>query len=54
MNDRVSDDNPQGVEYPCAVTKDGTLVRAIDLDHDDESWKETTFYFLGVRGMKMK
>jgi hypothetical protein len=50
MNNRVSDDNPQGVEYPCAVTKDGTLVRAIDLDHDDESWKETTFYFLGCEG----
>ena len=50
MNNRVSDDNPQGVEYPCAVTKDGTLVRAIDLDHDDESWKETTFDFLGCEG----
>ena len=50
MNSRVSKDNPQGVEYPCAVTKDGTLVRAMDLDKNDDSWKGTTFYFLGCEG----
>lgn len=48
MNDRVSNDNLQGVEYPCAVTKDGALVHAKDLDKKDESWKDTTFYFLDV------
>lgn len=50
MNERVSNDNPQGVEYPCAVTKDGTLVYAIDIDNNEEEWKETTFYFLGCEG----
>ena len=50
MNNSVSEDNPQGVEYPCAVTKDGTLIRAKDLDNNDESWKGTTFYFLGCEG----
>lgn len=43
----VSKNNPQGVEYPVAVTSDGKLVSAIDIDKDSDTWKEVKFYFPG-------
>ena len=39
----VSKNNPQGVEYPVAVTSDGKLVSAIDIDKDSDTWKEVKF-----------
>jgi len=38
----VSEDNPQGVEYPEAVTADGKLVRAIDIEKGNNAWEEST------------
>ena len=43
----VSERNPQGVEYPEAVTADGSLVSAIDLEKGSEGWDEMKFYFPG-------
>ena len=50
MKKNINTDNPKGVEYPCAVTIDGTLVRAIDIDKSDKKWDNITFYFLGCEG----
>lgn len=46
----VSERNPQGVEYPEAVTADGSLVSAIDLEKGSEGWEEMKFYFPGCEG----
>ena len=43
----ISERNPQGVEYPEAVTADGSLVSAIDLEKGSEGWEEMKFYFPG-------
>ena len=42
----ISERNPQGVEYPEAVTADGCLVSAIEL----EKGKEVKYYFPGCEG----
>lgn len=47
---KITPDNPQGVEYPSAVTKDGTLVNAIDIDKTDPRWEGVSFYFVGCEG----
>ena len=46
----ISERNPQGVEYPEAVTADGSLVSAIDLEKESEDWEEIKFYFPGCEG----
>ena len=46
----ISERNPQGVEYPEAVTADGSLVSAIDLEKGSEGWEEMNFYFPGCEG----
>lgn len=46
----VSEYNPQGVEYPEAVTADGKLVRAIDIEKGSDAWEGVKFYFLGCEG----
>ena len=43
----VSENNPQGVEYPEAVTADGKLVSAIDIEKGSEAWKGVRFFFPG-------
>lgn len=46
----VSERNPQGVEYPEAVTADGKLVSAIEIEKGNEAWEEVKFYFPGCEG----
>lgn len=46
----ISERNPQGVEYPEAVTADGSLVCAIDIEKGCEVWEEMKFYFPGCEG----
>ena len=46
----VSERNPQGVEYPEAVTADGKLVSAIDIEKGNEAWEKMKFYFPGCEG----
>lgn len=46
----VSENNPQGVEYPEAVTADGKLVSAIDIDKGSDDWEGMKFYFPGCEG----
>ena len=46
----VSDNNPQGVEYPEAVTADGKLVSAINIDKESGDWEGVKFYFPGCEG----
>lgn len=43
----VSEQNPQGVEYPEAVTADGKLVSAIDIEKGSDAWEGVKFYFPG-------
>ena len=43
----ISERNPQGVEYPEAVTADGKLVSAIEIEKESEVWQGMKFYFLG-------
>lgn len=43
----VSENNPQGVEYPEAITADGKLVSAIDIEKGSDAWKGVKFYFPG-------
>ncbi len=50
MNKRISFDNPQGVEYPEAVTADGKLVSAIDIEKGSDVWEGVKFYFPGCEG----
>ena len=42
----ISERNPQGVEYPEAVTADGKLVNAIEIEKGRDAWEEMKFYFL--------
>lgn len=46
----ISERNPQGVEYPEAVTADGSLVSAIDIEKGCDGWDEMKFYFPGCEG----
>ena len=46
----ISERNPKGVEYPEAVTADGCLVSAIDLEKGSEGWEEMKFFFPGCEG----
>lgn len=46
----ISENNPQGVEYPEAVTADGKLVSAIDIDKENDAWEGVKFYFPGCEG----
>lgn len=46
----ISERNPQGVEYPEAVTADGNLVSAIDIEKGSEAWEDMKFYFPGCEG----
>ncbi len=46
----VSERNPQGVEYPEAVTADGNLVSAVEIEKGSETWKGVKFYFPGCEG----
>lgn len=46
----ISERNPQGVEYPEAVTADGKLVSAIEIEKGSESWEGMKFYFPGCEG----
>lgn len=43
----ISERNPQGVEYPEAVTADGKLVSAIEIEKDSDVWQGMKFYFPG-------
>jgi hypothetical protein len=43
----ISERNPQGVEYPEAVTADGKLVSAIEIEKGSEVWQGMKFYFPG-------
>ena len=43
----ISERNPQGVEYPEALTVDGNLVSAIDIEKGCEGWDEMKFFFPG-------
>ena len=43
----VSENNPQGVEYPEAVTADGKLVSAIDIEKGSDTWEGQKFYSPG-------
>lgn len=47
---RITPDNPQGVEYHCAVKADGTMVNAFELDEIDYKRNKARFYFLGCEG----
>lgn len=46
----ISPTNPQGVEYPEAVTADGTMVYAINLDKNRSDCEGVHFFFLGCEG----
>ena len=46
----ISEKNPQGVEYPEAVTADGKLVSAIDVEKGSDAWEGVKFYFPGCEG----
>lgn len=46
----ISPTNPQGVEYPEAVTATGTMVYAIKLDKNRGDCKGVRFFFLGCEG----
>lgn len=46
----ISERNPQGVEYPEAVTANGELVSAIELEKGSENWEGLKFYFPGCEG----
>lgn len=46
----ISEKNPQGVEYPEAVTADGKLVNAIDVEKGSDAWEGVKFYFPGCEG----
>lgn len=46
----VSERNPQGVEYPEAVTADGNIVSAIEIEKGNETWEGMKFYFPGCEG----
>ena len=46
----VSENNPKGVVYPEAVTADGKLVSAIDVEKGSDAWKGVKFYFPGCEG----
>lgn len=46
----ISERNPQGVEYPEAVTADGKLVSAIEIEKGSETWEGLKFYFPGCEG----
>ena len=46
----ISENNPQGVEYPEAVTVDGKLVSAIDIEKGSAEWEGVKFYFPGCEG----
>lgn len=43
----ISENNPQGVEYPEAVTADGKLVSAIEIEKGTDTWEGVKFYFPG-------
>lgn len=43
----ISENNPQGVEYPEAVTADGRLVSAKDIEKGSDAWEGVKFYFPG-------
>ena len=43
----ISENNPQGVEYPEAVTADGKLVSAINIEKGSDAWEGVKFYFPG-------
>ena len=43
----VSENNPQGVEYPEAVTAEGKLVSAIEIEKGSDVWEGVKFYFPG-------
>ena len=46
----VSEKNPQGVEYPEAVTAEGRLISAIDIEKENGVWEGVNFYFPGCEG----
>lgn len=46
----VSENNPQGVEYPEAVTAEGKLVSAIEIEKGSDVWEGVKFYFPGCEG----
>ena len=46
----ISEQNPQGVEYPEAVTAEGKLVSAIIIEKGSEAWEGVKFYFPGCEG----
>ena len=46
----ISERNPQGVEYPEAVTADGKLVSAIEIEKGSDDWEELKYYFPGCEG----
>ena len=46
----ISENNPQGVEYPEAVTADGKLVSAIEIEKGSGAWEGVKFYFPGCEG----
>ena len=46
----ISERNPQGVEYPEAVTADGKLVSAIEIEKGSEAWEGMKYYFPGCEG----
>lgn len=48
----ISEQNPQGVEYPEAVTADGNLVSAISIEKGSEVLEGVKFYFPGCEGDK--
>ena len=50
----VSEKNPQGVEYPEAVTADGKLVSAIDIEKGSDAWEGVKFYFPGCEAQKWR
>ncbi|MCH5309255.1 MAG: hypothetical protein J1E58_05275 [Prevotella sp.] len=47
---KISRDNPRGVEYPKAVTADGMLVSALEIERDCEKWAGVRFFFPGCEG----
>lgn len=49
-NKNVTEENPQGVKYPYAVTAEGRLVSAISIDKNDPKWEGERFFFLGCEG----
>ena len=46
----ISENNPQGVIYPEAVTADGKMVYAKDIEKESKEWEGVKFYFLGCEG----